>query len=261
MSSITFNTARPLDRRFKLNPWLLFVLGLALLYTTLVGYSGSAFPLRLIDGTSMEPTLSRGDIVILQQRSFDAIRVGDVVAFKTPEALSNRGLPGSFLHRVIRKDFESGQPVLITKGDNAAADPFPVPPSAVVGVQTISVPALGLPAVFVTSRQGILFVSIATLLALLYIPAMAVYYSVVLKRPAGGASGSGPMESTLGRITSEQREMRNSLSQLSESIAYYATHIKSHTAVVENLAKVTERLRSAVDTGGKGSGRKDNTPR
>jgi hypothetical protein len=59
-----------------------------------------------------------------------------------------------------------------------------------------------------------------------------------------GALGNLSMEQN--RLAREQAEFRSSIIQLSESVAYYAQHLRSHTAVVENLAGTTAHLETVL---------------
>lgn len=244
--------APPQSTTRRLNVFIVAGLVVILLYLSLGAYTGLAMPLRLVKGTSMEPALKAGDIVLLKAvpcvdklSPCSEIQVGDVVAFDTPEPLQAIAESGTVLHRVAALETRDGGPVLITKGDNSGQDSFPVPQKAVRGKMTARFPLVGWPLVFITSQTGVLFVSIAILLTLLYVPAMAVFYMTVLRKPQTDAAGAQAPE--LERVVEEQANIRVSLQQLSEAIAVYAVNIKSHTAVVQNLAAATDLLRSTLE--------------
>ena len=57
------------------------------------------------------------------------------------------------------------------------------------------------------------------------------------------AQRAQPICEGLGR---EQSDIRDSILQLSSAISEYATHLQSHTAVVRNLADVTQMLEDTV---------------
>ncbi|HVO82386.1 MAG TPA: S24/S26 family peptidase [Terriglobales bacterium] len=76
-------------------------------------------------GASMLPTLWPGDLLTIQSREFDEVRVGALVFF------SRRGR--FFIHRVVRKSVLNGEPVLITRGDCMAEDDPPVCPAELLG--------------------------------------------------------------------------------------------------------------------------------
>ncbi|MCH8869333.1 MAG: signal peptidase I [Chloroflexi bacterium] len=161
----------------------MLVLLVLLAYSGLSVYSGSFLPLRLVNGESMEPALSSGDIVLLKGTRFSEIDIGDIIAYKVPEAAEAASGPTTILHRVQKTAARNGQRVLITKGDNSSTDPWPVTASQVEGKQALRIPALGKPVVMLTSPRGILFVSIAILISLLYIPAMVMFHTTVLRKP------------------------------------------------------------------------------
>jgi signal peptidase I len=81
-------------------------------------------PLTVVDGTSMIPTLSEGDLIFVQkprnlgdiQNGSHSLKTGDILIFYS----SNLGF--LVIHRVIDKKFESGKWYFNTQGDN---DPTP----------------------------------------------------------------------------------------------------------------------------------------
>lgn len=160
----------------------LIILLLLLIYSGLSAYAGNFLPLRMIRGSSMEPALHAGDLVLLRSVRFSEITIGDVIAYKAPEASSTQGLPATILHRVVRTDVKNGGRVLITQGDNSDLDPWPVNPSLVQGKMAYRLPLIGKPVVFLTSKNGIIFVSVTVLLSLLYIPAMLMFHATVLRK-------------------------------------------------------------------------------
>ncbi len=131
----------------------------------------------------MEPNLSKGDLVFVKSISFDDVRIGDVVAFSTAKPLNVGATPDNTLHRVVGVEIKDSKPYLITKGDNPklAVDAFPVPSESLKGKMYFSVPYVGIPFAYLTDAKGLLFLSIAALLLLLYVPAMAIFYMTVIK--------------------------------------------------------------------------------
>ncbi len=260
----------PSIRKKRINIGLLFILLLPLAYASLAFYSGSFLPLRLIKGASMEPTLVAGDVILLKKMPFDQLKEGDVIAYETPDfAKVTLGAPNAILHRVIGSESNDDGRILKTKGDNSDVDPWTVTESAYQGTQIVRVPYIGKPAVLLTSRRGLIFLAIGTLLTLLYSPAMMMFHMTVLKPPGDvGALATRDektqlppnsvqqIEATIDNITSEQQYVRTSLLKLSESISFYATNLESHTEVVQNLANVTNMLKVVVEAQGGVSGRR-----
>lgn len=182
----------------------LIVLLLLFAYSALSVYSGNFLPLRLVNGESMEPTLFSGDIILLKGMRFSEIDAGDIIAYKIPDAAEAASGPNTILHRVQKTGARNGQRVLITKGDNSSTDPWPVTSAQVEGKQTLRIPAVGKPVVMLTSPRGILFVSIAILISLLYIPAMVMFHTTVLRKPQSPKDNmlEGPHGEGLGQPAS-----------------------------------------------------------
>jgi signal peptidase I len=90
----------------------------------------------IIRGSSMVPTYSSGDLVIV--RSQPDYRVGDVVAYRVPNGDIGSGL--IVIHRILR----IGPAGLTMRGDNnAAPDPWTPRTGDVQGQAWISVPGVG----------------------------------------------------------------------------------------------------------------------
>ena len=233
----------------------LAVLLCLLLYSGLSAYSGSLLPLRLVKGASMEPTLYAGDIVLVKRVPSSQIREGDIIAYKIPDAagIGSAGSLSGILHRVVGEKIKEGQRVLVTRGDNGEIDPWPVLPSDIQGKLELRIPWIGRPVLLVTSTRGILFISIAALLSIIYVPAMLMFHATMIKKPTEPQTSDSPAEASFDQVVDaveglgrEQSDIRDSILQLSSAISEYATHLQSHTAVVRNLAEVTQMLEDAV---------------
>lgn len=111
----------------------------------------SAFaPFRVVEGTSMQPTISEGDAVMLTHSGGEHLRVGDIVVFPDPED------PGTnIIHRVIRLEEDGGDVYAVTKGDaNASSDPFAIPADRVEGKVGLVLPRVGLFISFLRTPYG-----------------------------------------------------------------------------------------------------------
>ncbi|HEY7525465.1 MAG TPA: signal peptidase I [Candidatus Limnocylindria bacterium] len=90
-----------------------------------------------VAGTSMEPGLHTGDMVIAQAQ--DSYRVGDVVVYRIPD-----GDPGDgalVIHRIIGGSARDG---FILQGDNRdLADPWRPTSADILGRGWITIPAVG----------------------------------------------------------------------------------------------------------------------
>jgi len=90
----------------------------ALLVLTALGY----VTLAVVEGTSMEPVLQTGDVVVVIRKvKPEELSVGDIVVYRRGSSL--------VIHRVV----SLGPSGLVTKGDNNWAPDPPVPYEAVVG--------------------------------------------------------------------------------------------------------------------------------
>jgi signal peptidase len=97
---------------------VLGVLAVALLVLMALGY----VTLAVIEGTSMEPTLQTGDVVVVVRGVKPGeLSVGDIVVYRRGSSL--------IIHRVV----SLGPSGIVTKGDNNWAPDPPVPYEAVVG--------------------------------------------------------------------------------------------------------------------------------
>jgi len=113
-----------------LSKWVLtLALGLVVLILTLPLFT--PYRIMVVLSGSMSPTLLAGDALLIRSGA-TSIQEGDVVTFQREGQLVT--------HRVV--EVESGQ--LVTQGDaNNAADPWPVPISAVEGIYVLRLPFLG----------------------------------------------------------------------------------------------------------------------
>jgi len=82
---------------------------LYILFQFLVMVSGSNAPLSVVVSGSMEPTLYRGDVIVMYDTKKEPYRVGEIIAFQVKE--DNPFI----LHRIV--DINDNGDIL-TKGDN-----------------------------------------------------------------------------------------------------------------------------------------------
>jgi signal peptidase I len=125
-------------------------------------YLGGTASYIMVSGTSMEPRLHTGDIVVVQRRA--SYRLGDVVAYRIP-----KGTPASgrvVIHRIRGGSARSGY---LMRGDNRTSDDLWHPrPSDVVGEAQLHVAGAGHAAGIVLSPLGLgLLCGIATVVLLM----------------------------------------------------------------------------------------------
>lgn len=104
-----------------------------------------------ISGGSMEPSISKGDLVITQAVQTVQIQPGDVLTFRDKSGKQY------FTHRVVSVDSRNG--LLFTRGDaNQIDDPTPTSASYVVGRVVKTLPLLGWPHLCLSSSWGLVVV-------------------------------------------------------------------------------------------------------
>src|SRR3954471_19902380 len=97
----------------------------------------TGYPIFVIDGSSMAPSIARGALAFEQPVQPDTIRVGDVVTVRQNDQ-------AAYTHRVWQVVESADGRQIQTRGDaNATPDPALVPASAVVGRVLFWVPFAG----------------------------------------------------------------------------------------------------------------------
>jgi signal peptidase I len=123
----------------------------------------STYPLAVVDGNSMYPTLHDGDLVFFTAPS-GPVQNGTIIAFVQQRS----GIPAFdsllqpvLIHRVVSIAHEpDGQPYYQTKGDNnEAPDPFVTDASNVLGVPSLVIPYAGFPFIFLKSPYGMVTIT------------------------------------------------------------------------------------------------------
>ena len=87
---------------------------------------------EFLNGKSMEPTISLGDVVVVRECNIYDVKIGDIILYYPDPKISVSG--ASIISRVIEiKETENGIE-LITKGDNNALPNLPVTENQLYGV-------------------------------------------------------------------------------------------------------------------------------
>jgi signal peptidase I len=125
-------------------------------------YLGGSAGYVMVSGTSMQPRMHTGDIVVVQRRA--SYRVGDVVAYRIPagEPASGRVV----IHRIRGGSARTGY---VMRGDNRASNDLWRPkPKDIVGAAQVHIPGAGRAAAIVLSPLGLgLICGVAVFLLLL----------------------------------------------------------------------------------------------
>ena len=153
----------PLRRACRIAATVVFV-GLVAAWAVFLRpqYLGGSAGYIMVSGTSMEPRMHTGDIVVVQRRA--SYRVGEIVAYRVPagEPASGRVV----IHRIRGGSARSGY---VMRGDNRSSDDLWRPrPRDIVGAAQVHIPGAGRAAGAVLSPLGLgLICGIATVVLLL----------------------------------------------------------------------------------------------
>ena len=124
---------------------------------TLGGYGlfmvamGTTSPLVVVTSESMETTLYRGDLLILQARAQEDIHLLDIVVYQDTVWHTD----GPIVHRVVEIEIINGTYYYYTKGDNnPMRDPGERTYDEIIGVVVGRIPAIGNISLFLRTPEG-----------------------------------------------------------------------------------------------------------
>lgn len=141
--------------------WQICSIGLAVaLFTTclaLIAVRMLGMGTFVVTGSSMEPQIQKGSLVLVEPVSPTLINRGDIITFDHYGQMTT--------HRVVAIDPSNpASPTFTTKGDaNAAADPEPVHFPGQVGIYRTSVPLVGYAVVYAQFYWRIALTAVAAL--------------------------------------------------------------------------------------------------
>jgi len=210
-------------------------------------------PFMPILGSSMEPTLQSGSLILLEKVAPSEVKVGDIIVYKVPVAIQDHyGYPPMVAHRVVKINTEHGY-YFRTKGDNTGEDPFTVRSQDLKGTISQQIPYAGLPLLFLQSEQGLIFVAVALSLFAVYLFADELGRS--RRRATRGLFAPVVEESQHGiRVlakkidNTEQRmgDTQQALNSFASAIELYAEHLKSHTSAIQGLSEASHELKNGA---------------
>lgn len=130
----------------------------------------------VVTGSSMEPAISKGALVIVEPVAPAAVSRGDIITFDHYGQMTT--------HRVIAIDgSNAASPTFTTKGDaNTVADPEPIHFPGQVGVYRASIPLLGYVIVYAQSYWRLALTALAAV-AFLLCGAMLIFGNTKVLRP------------------------------------------------------------------------------
>jgi signal peptidase I len=242
-------------------------------------------PIVPVEGTSMNPLLHFGDLVMLKRVDVGSLQKGDVIAFRTTADVQQKwNVPGSYVHRIVTVQKGAYGLQFQTQGDNVPGkDPFWTVQQNVVGIYAGKIRGAGYPILFFRSKQGKILLGGIALICFLY-----WLLGVFERRRAADAVNVNNLATIVEearRITQKMEEValaprpplietqslkeqppsdhldagvqtisvsvvadenRETMRQLVGAIGEYGQHLQSHTAVMVGLAATTAELQGAT---------------
>ncbi len=210
-------------------------------------------PFIPIFGSSMEPTLKSGGLLLIESADPQDIKVGDIIVYNVPPMVRDYyNYPPTVAHRVIeiktapRLSFR-------TKGDNTGEDPFTILPADIKGTVGKQIPYLGLPLLFFQSTQGLIFAVIAIVLLAIFLYGSelsrgggilhrGIFAPVINEEKRASRTLTRKIDSTEQRMASTEQ----ALEKFSSAIADYAQHLSSHTSAIQGLAEASHELKNSA---------------
>ena len=232
-------------------------LGLILIIAAcVVGFMAirGTMPFIPVFGTSMEPELKAGNLVLIEEVSPSDVEVGDVIIFTvSPLVREAYNYPPVIAHRVIKIYTREYGTIFRTKGDNTGEDPFTVQPQNLKGRVGDQIPYLGFPLLFFQSQQGLIFIIIAlTLLAFyLYMDELAqgrrkVQRGIFAPIIQESRRNSRVMAQTVQATEKRMEKTEEALAKFASAIEVYAQHLQSHTAAIQGLSEASQELKKGA---------------
>jgi len=217
-------------------------------------------PFMAILGTSMEPELHAGNLILIEDLPPSEVEVGDVIVFTVPPVIQDAyGYPPIVAHRVIKVNTEVGISFR-TKGDNTGEDPFTTRAQSLKGTVSKQIPYAGFPLLFAQSRQGLIFIITALSLLVLYLYSdelgrgrqtvhRGVFAPVIAANQQSSLAITRKIEGTEDRIGSAEKRMeltQQALEKFAGAIELYAEHLKSHTSAIQGLSEASHELKKGA---------------
>ena len=209
-------------------------------------------PFMPIFGSSMEPTLQSGNLLMIEPKAAQDVEVGDIIVYNVSSMLQDYyNYPPVIAHRVIEV---RTYPTLgfRTKGDNTGEDPFTIRPQDIRGTVGEQYPYLGLPLLFFQSQQGLIFLISALSLLTFFLYGnelglggrnlqRGIFAPVVQESHRTTRLLTQKMEGNEQRMEVTQQ----ALEKFALAIGEYATHLASHTSAIQGLAEASQELKKS----------------
>ena len=210
-------------------------------------------PFMPVFGTSMEPTLHAGNLILIEKVPPEEIEVGDVIVFNVPALIRDYySYPPVVAHRVIQVNTERGI-YFRTEGDNTGEDPFATRASDVKGTVGKQIPNLGFPLLFFQSQQGLIFVitALSLLTFYLYMDELSlgrrkVHEGIFAPVIRDSRRRSRVIDRRTEQVERGMLSTQQALEQFAGAIAEYAQHLKSHTSAIQGLSDASHELKNGA---------------
>ena len=212
-----------------------------------------AMPFMPVFGTSMEPTLHAGNLIMIEEVEPSEIEVGDIIVYNVPPMIRDYyNYPPVVAHRVVKINTQRGIHFR-TQGDNTGEDPFTIRTSDLRGEVGKQIPYIGFPLLFFQSQQGLIFVIIALCLLALYLYSDEInmggrrvqegVFAPVIRE---NRRRSRVMERRTQNVEKGMEATQRALEQFAGAIAEYAEHLKSHTSAIQGLSEASHELKKGA---------------
>jgi len=210
-------------------------------------------PFMPIYGSSMEPTLTSGSLLMIAPIDPQDVKVGDIIVYDVPQLVREYySYPMTVSHRVI-EIMTSPMLGFRTKGDNTGEDPFTIRPQDIRGTVGSQIPYLGLPLLFFQSDQGVIFAIIALILLAIFLFGgelrrsgnwlhRGVFSPVINEEKRSNRMLSRKIEATEEKMGSTEQ----ALEKFSLAVAEYAKHLASHTSAIQGLSDASQELKKGA---------------
>ena len=237
-------------RTFRFKRALTLIAVVAICLAAFMAVRG-VMPFMPVFGTSMEPELHAGNLILIKDKDAADVKVGDVIVYNVPSAIQDfYNYPPIVAHRVIEVRETQFGIAWRTKGDNSGEDPFTVRANDLRGTVSHQIPLLGFPFLYLQSQQGLTFVFIALSLFALYLYASelsrggqkihrGIFAPVIRETVRDTETLAQRMDGT-EKVMSQTQE---ALSSFATAMAEYAEHLRSHTSAIQGLAEASHELK------------------
>jgi len=222
---------------------------LTILLVCAVGYLSiwGCLPFIPVIGSSMEPVIRSGSLLITTPLVAKEIKEGDIIVYKAPSFIRDKyGYSPLVVHRVVEIKGSPSALQFQTGGDNTGNDPFLVKAHDIYGTIKYQIPYLGLPLIFLYSQMGTILTTIAIILLLLFLYSNEI--SAALRRRFREFISPVVEENhRVSLVLSNRFEVtEKALESFAGAMQEYAHHMASHTHAIQGLSEASQALKNSA---------------